>query len=191
MFLSDHVLTNYSLDAGNGFVRTTLAGIAFTGLMKYRAVEYLLPYKEQMSLSNPMDAPFNLFLWQHTLVDGGPSICVPKFSNPLDEMMAGLNEIMFRGGAHFGSIASQTELDPLLDEGVRIENNVTGAVVSPVNVFESNFAYFAGAAVVQLFTIMAILVTFWGWWNLGRDFSFSPLEIGKVRCPKKAFFMLK
>lgn len=133
-----------------------------------------------MEFSNPTDAPFNLFLWQNTIIDGEPNYCVPKFSDPRNEIMAGLNEIMVRCGALYGSQYSQSQLQPLLDAGLSTQSNFTGTVISPVNIFRTDFAYFAGAAVIQLFTILAVLVTFWGWWSLGRDFSLSPLEIGKV-----------
>jgi hypothetical protein len=148
--------------------------------MEFQAVEYLIPYLDAMSESNPLRTPFNLFLYQHTLREGNPDQCIPEFSDPRDDIMARLNELMFRLGVHYGSVASQAELDSYLDEGVSISNNITGVTISSVNVFKTDFAYFAGAAIIELFTIIVILFTFWGWWNLGRDFSFSPLEIGKV-----------
>ena len=151
--------------------------------MQFEASEFLIPYMNAMTEYNPLTTPFNLFLYQHTLREGGPNHCLAEFSDPRDDVMAKLNELMFRLGAHYAAVETQTQLEPYLDRGVSISQNVTGVTIASVNVFKTDFAYFAGAAVIELFTIIVILFTFWGWWNLGRDFSFSPLEIGKVRRP--------
>lgn len=91
---------------------------------------------------------------------------------------------MFRFGAHYASLFTRSQLESHMDKGVNVSSDIVGTLTSPVNVFQTNYAYFAGAAVIQLFAICAILLTFWGFWSLGRDFSFSPLEIGKV-CPRR------
>ena len=95
-------------------------------------------------------------------------------------VQASLNELMFRTGASFASSWKPSSLKPLLDKGVNITSNVTGVVTGQVNVFHTDYGYFAAAATIELFAICTILFTFYGFWNLGRDFSFSPLEIGKV-----------
>ena len=94
--------------------------------------------------------------------------------------MASLNEIMFRTGVYTAQKYNETHLKSRIDDGLEIRVNATGTPLSPVNVFHSDFGYFAGAAAVELFSILAILFTFYGWWNLGRPMSFSPLEIAKV-----------
>ena len=111
---------------------------------------------------------------------GWSEACSPSFSDPRDDVMAALNEVMFRTGVYTAQKYTEKHLRPLIED-LPISYNVTGILLSPVNVFESNFSYFAGAATVQIFSILTILFTFYGWWRLGRDVSFSPVELAKVR----------
>lgn len=148
--------------------------------MEFGASEFLIPYLDAMAEYNPLTSPFNLFLYQHTIREGGQQSCVAEFSDPRDEIMGRLNELMFRFGSHYAAVNTQAELEPYLDQGINISANIAGVTMTTLNVFKTDFSYFAGAAIIELFTISVILLTFWGWWNLGRDFSFSPLEIGKV-----------
>lgn len=166
-----------------GFVKTTLSGIVMAGVLQFRTVSYLLPFHDAMLQYHPPTAPSNLFMFQHMVRQGTPDNCVPTMSDPRDEVMAALNEIMFRIGAYWASVSNQSDLELLLDKGVEIRRNITGTLISPVNVFRVNFAYFAGAAIIELFAIGVVMFTLYGWWNLGRNFSFSPLEIGKVDTP--------
>jgi hypothetical protein len=92
-----------------------------------------------------------------------------------------MNRAMFGSGVYFAQLYNDSYLKPLLDPGVEVKNNVTGKLQSPINVYASDFRYFAGAAAVQLFSILVILFTFYGYWRLGRAATLSPLEIAKVR----------
>ena len=96
--------------------------------------------------------------------------------------MADLNELMFRTGVHAARQYKHntSHLKARMDSGLEINYNVTGMLKSPINVFKSDLSYFAGAATVQLFTILVILFTYYGFWRLGRNVSFSPLEVAKV-----------
>ncbi len=90
---------------------------------------------------------------------------------------------MFRAGAYTAQRYNDTYMEPLLDKGLRSHYNVTGTKFDQVTVFDTNMSYFAGAAVVQIFSVLAILYTYYGWWTLGwrkGSVSFSPLELAKV-----------
>lgn len=87
---------------------------------------------------------------------------------------------MFRTSIYVAQQYDEESLRPLLDQGLTSHNTVLGSIVSPVEVFQSNMGYYAGATAVQLLAILAILVTFYGWWDLGRSATLSPLEIAKV-----------
>ena len=97
--------------------------------------------------------------------------------------MRALNELVFRTGVYTALNYNDDFLAKHLDPGLQVHYNVTGRTVSSVNIFHSDFRYFAAAAAVQLFTLLTILGTFWGWWRLGRNASFSPLEVAKVSPP--------
>ncbi|KAK3698988.1 hypothetical protein LTR37_016679 [Vermiconidia calcicola] len=108
---------------------------------------------------------------------------------------------MFRTGVYAAQHYNTTYLASRIDDGLDIHYNVTGTSISPINVFQTDFSYFAGAAVVDLLCVLvrscrasyhwrhllveannfeAILYTFHGWWRLGRATSFSPQEIAKA-----------
>lgn len=67
-----------------------------------------------------------------------------------------------------------------MDPGLEYNYTVEGVRVDEVTVYSSDTGYFAGAATIELFTILIVLYTFYGWWRLGRDVSLSPLETAKV-----------
>jgi hypothetical protein len=47
-------------------------------------------------------------------------------------------------------------------------------------VFQSNYGYLAAALVVMLLALLAALFQLWGWWELGRKVSLSPLELARA-----------
>lgn len=57
-------------------------------------------------------------------------------------------------------------------------SSVTQANVTPFQ--PSDFSFYAGAASIELVTILVILSTFYRFWKLGRRTSFSPLEIAQA-----------
>ncbi len=75
----------------------------------------------------------------------------------------------------------ETWLRSRLDPDVDVNYTVSGTPLSETNVFHSDFSYFGAAAAIELATIFIILVTFHGYWHIGRPCSMSPLEISKVR----------
>lgn len=92
-------------------------------------------------------------------------------------------------------VASQnaTELEYLesrIDLGLPVHRTVTGYRTGNHAVFHTEYVYFIAAAVVEFLCLACILPTYWGWWKLERDVSFSPLEIAKVR-HSFAFFIRK
>lgn len=117
----------------------------------------------------------------NTVEVGNGKDCAPHYRDPRDQIFAGLNEIMFRTGLHAAQTKDETWLKSRIDDDLEINTIITGIPQSPVDLFKSNFNYFAAAAAVELFTIFLVAFTFYGWWRLGRNMSFSPLEVAKVR----------
>ena len=107
--------------------------------------------------------------------------CAPSWNDPRDSIMIVANELMFRSGLYASQRYNDGLLQSRMDEGLAIHTNVTGKVTSPVNVFAVDYRFFAAAAAIELFTIVVILFTFYGFWLLGRNATLSPLEIAKVR----------
>lgn len=50
-------------------------------------------------------------------------------------------------------------------------------------IFYSNYRFLAAALVVMLLALLAVLFLLWGWWELGRHVSLSPLETAKAFGP--------
>lgn len=103
-----------------------------------------------------------------------------KSPDPMPVIMAGLNEIFFRGGI----IAASSNLSDFtasqIDPGLSVLQHVQGNVTSTVSVFQSRYRWWSGAAVIQVLCILAIAPLFWKWWTLGRQVTLSPFEIAKA-----------
>lgn len=106
--------------------------------------------------------------------------CAPAWKDPQDKILSSLNQLMFRTGVHAAQTYNETYLKSRLDPGLEITYSVEGSPPNTVNVFKSNFSWFAGAAVMELFTISTIAFTFWGYWRLGRHVSFSPVDLARA-----------
>lgn len=57
---------------------------------------------------------------------------------------------------------------------------VNATQTSVVTVYKSQYHYFAAALIPMLVTTTSILPTFYGWWQLGRPMTLSPIEIAKA-----------
>lgn len=105
--------------------------------------------------------------------------CTLTFRDPRASVMAGLNELMFRIGTQAAKMDQET-LSALLDEGLEVNYTVAGTQREPQELFKTKFAYFFGAVALELLAIGLVASTFWGYWRLGREVSFCPLEIANV-----------
>lgn len=182
--ITSETVERFGLIVNGTWTRTTLSGIMIQAALKFGFTQYLAP------VNGPNSRPLILlpviqswFAMQRmtNYLDWDNGIdCAPFWNDPRSDIMAGLNELMFRTGVYAAHHLNQTDLETRIDSGLDISYNVSGTQTSPVNVFVSDFSYFAGAAAVQVFTIAIILFTFYGWWRLGRHVTFSPLEVAKV-----------
>ena len=82
-----------------------------------------------------------------------------------------MNEILFRMAYNPG-IASI--------EYAKERQNFTAHQVTPTLVFHSNYIYLYCAVGVLVLALIALFVQLWGWWELGRSVSLSPIEIAKA-----------
>ena len=188
------------------WIRSTLSGIATTISYQYDTFVGLAPSLSAGDTPILASGSSQLwFPWQHienyAAWDNGET-CAPAFSDPRDNVMASLNELMFHmsntrqisstlidadsyfflgTGVYTAQHYNESYLESRIDDGLKVSYKAMATPLSPVDVFHSDFAYFAGAAVVEGIYILAVLFTFYGWWNLGRHMSFSPLEIAKVK----------
>jgi len=164
-------------DAGE-WTKTTLSGIAAVARMQFASAVSLIQWS---GVSAPQVVAYSSgwFAWQQG-VENTIVGCIPDIENPTEQILNQVNELMFRVGVHYGQTYDVWKLTSPMDNGMEVDQTVTGTDVESVEVFRTEFACFAAAAAIQLFTSLVIGMTFWGYWRLGRSTSLSPLETAKV-----------
>lgn len=98
-----------------------------------------------------------------------------------------MREIAFRASVAAATVTNNTVLfgnDSLVASGLPLIQNWTQTVSytgrSTQIVYSVSTAYLISAVVVSLLGVVAIAPLYWGWWELGRDVSFNPLEVAKA-----------
>jgi hypothetical protein len=103
---------------------------------------------------------------QFLISEGGYS-----FSDPTNYIINNMRDIAFR-------IALQAAKDDATASNATQTVNYTGKRARTV--YATDFRFVAAATALNILTIIAISMTYWGWWALGRAVSLSPLEIAKA-----------
>ncbi|KAF1347076.1 hypothetical protein BDV97DRAFT_400949 [Delphinella strobiligena] len=97
--------------------------------------------------------------------------CQMTFTDPTEDILSSLNEIMFRISlAAFNSStlsSSKTTAYTLSQQVAEIH-------------YESHYAYLVAATVISLVACASLLPTFDKFWTLGRPMSLSPVEVAKA-----------
>lgn len=94
-----------------------------------------------------------------------------RYNDPMHIMLDGIREIAFRASVRAGKDnATVTDAPQVV--------SYTG--LGSHTIYVTNSIYMAFAAAVTTLNLVAVAATFYGWWELGRDMSMSPLEIAKA-----------
>jgi hypothetical protein len=97
------------------------------------------------------------------------SQCSYTWRPPTADILNAMEEVLFRmaysPGVDFYPMTNQT---------------FSAHQVTPTLVFHSNYRYLAGAVSVMLLALLAVCIPLWGWWELGRPVSLSPVETAKA-----------
>lgn len=165
---------------------STLAGISYLGSLKWDSGVSYFSIDGTVHTLSALEYGDGAFVgYRRGSVD---SYCW-NFTNPRDDIMRNLNELMFLTGWYAPRIfvpewsnlpSDFAELQDKMDPGLPINVTIKGEKVGEENHFHVDFAWFFGAVAVELICISLVLPTYWGWWRLGRPVSFSPLEIAKA-----------
>ncbi|KAH7122819.1 hypothetical protein B0J11DRAFT_348368 [Dendryphion nanum] len=127
------------------------ANLIFGGAVSSLNLEGALA--SQMFIENTTSAPFN------------------TYNDPMKIMLDALQEIAFRTSLRAGientTITNAQQTVPY-----------TGFINNTI--YRTNRAYMGAAAAVSLTSLIAIGITFWGWWEMGRLMTLNPLEIAKA-----------
>ncbi|KAJ5094478.1 hypothetical protein N7456_010339 [Penicillium angulare] len=94
--------------------------------------------------------------------------CAYNFSDPTDDMLTNIHELMFRTALSAGSGNSTFEQKIMLQQ------------TKDELVFKSHFEYLAGAVGLMFVTLTLVACTYRGWWQLGRKMTLSPIEIARA-----------
>lgn len=144
--------------------KSTLAGIG--SLIEYRWGSFLAYFR---SKSSDVLTPFVYgpdALAPFASERSGNSSCAIT-SDPHNLVIGSINKLML----YTGAFAAQEDHDYLashLDPGLSSHDNITGHVLGSHDVYCTDYWFFLAAALVELFCIMLVAPTYWGWWNLPR-----------------------
>jgi hypothetical protein len=92
--------------------------------------------------------------------------CALSVTDPTANLIANARELMFRTAV---AAANSSNIQ-----------NVLALDEASIAIYESHFLYLALASVVTILAIILVIPTFFGYWNLGRKVSMSPIEIAKA-----------
>jgi hypothetical protein len=92
--------------------------------------------------------------------------CGLEWSSPTEYVLNSMYDFLFRA-----SLSASTDNDSQTFSVQR---------TSLALIFESNYGYMAAALALMLVASSAVLFQLWGWWELGRQVSLSPLELAKA-----------
>lgn len=163
--ITDESIAHFGLNQeGTRWVRSTLGGITAVANYMYSTVQGLIPSRTPGDTPE-LAGPFTWPVFEHiTNWDAWNNLqdCAPAFSDPREQILASLNEIMFRTGVYVAQNYDEMWLKDRMDDGLESHYNVTGTPLTPVNFFEADLTYFFAAAVVEVLTVVAILYTFYG-----------------------------
>ena len=94
-----------------------------------------------------------------------------SFTDPMPIMLDALRDLAFRA-----SVRAAKDNASLSDAAQDVPYTGT----DERTVYVTDRRYLAAAAVISLVSVAAVAATLWGWWELGREVSGSPLEIAKA-----------
>lgn len=97
-----------------------------------------------------------------------------NFFDPTPNVIKGFNELMFRGGI---ATVHWPNLTTLIDPGLSPKQTISAQQHQSLNIFRSDLRWWAGAAALDLLTILVVLPLFNYWWKFDRNRSLSPFEL--------------
>ncbi|KAK5681425.1 hypothetical protein LTS10_005955 [Elasticomyces elasticus] len=97
-----------------------------------------------------------------------------RITDPTPDILADLNEMMFRAGVVSTDWSNATSL---MDEGLSIEQTLQSTQTVTENVYRADLRWFAGAAVLEVLAVLFVLPLFWGWWRLDKVQMLSPFDL--------------
>ncbi|OQN99018.1 hypothetical protein B0A48_14879 [Cryoendolithus antarcticus] len=97
------------------------------------------------------------------------------YLDPTNDIIRSYNELMIRGAL---KAVDWSNLTQLMDLGLSANQTMLANQTLTQNIFVSDYRWFAGATVLEVIVVLAVLPMLWGWWTLDRDLDLSPFALG-------------
>ncbi|KAF2496769.1 hypothetical protein BU16DRAFT_341390 [Lophium mytilinum] len=117
----------------------------------------------------------SLFYNANATYPPGAESCGISFRRPTDYVFTSFFEFMLRSALDVARNASDHGQD-LKPYTTNFTSHFTGTELH----YNSDFRYLAGAIVIMFIGLLAVVFLLWGWWELGRSVTLSPLETAKA-----------
>lgn len=89
----------------------------------------------------------------------------------MEDMINSMREIAFRTALQIAvenrTYVNATQIVPFTGQTIK-------------TVYTTNYGFMFGAVALSLLGVVAVIPTFYGFWDLGRSFTLSPLEVAKA-----------
>lgn len=173
---ADNYCSNYSVLAYSGFMSIMLPNTFSNGSLGHWDPAFIPPGAHPIEVADTQT--FNSFSWSYVDMIAGSDECTMRTRDPMDDIIAQYNDVLFRAGLLAGSWANITELLPL--SSLPVHQSVSATQIKEMNVFKSDLRWFLGAAAIQILTVVLIVPAFWGWWKIGIELTLSPFHTAKA-----------
>ena len=97
--------------------------------------------------------------------------CSVTYTDPVDEITAGLSDILLRTAMSAAKFQDERHGFTTL-----YQQTLTAQETRDVIIFVTDYIFLALAAAVTLLEMVLVAAPFWGWWRLNRAVSLSPVE---------------
>lgn len=170
------VVAVYSISEDN-FVRgSTLGGfyLAASDLLTSEATIWQVDHIWTLNISGTLAQDYVTSINSMTA-------CEDTWSDPTEEVISSLQEIMFRT-----ALSASNDSSPFYYySGVNASHVQTNQTMNTVEVsllpaFQVHYGYLAAGVAVMIACVVPVASTFYGWWRIGRPISLSPIEIAKA-----------
>lgn len=108
------------------------------------------------------------------------STCGGTWRDPTQDILQHINELSFRTAISAYTLFWNGEsIFPVVNASV-VPQNISMIQSRQELVYNSRYGFLAGALVIMVLSSGAVLLTFWGFWEIGRSVSLSPVHTAEV-----------
>jgi hypothetical protein len=124
--------------------------------------------------------PFGLSTFASGYIGNGTLLreCQYNWVDPTNDILAALNNIMFRTALHIANASDYAPSD--IEDNFPINNILQGTADGVQSVFKTDYAFVGAAVGIIVLGVLTVLPTFYQFWLLGRPVTFSPIETAKA-----------